>query len=105
MAPFCLFWVVTLVSLTTASDSHSHLPTRTFDLRVPSAKPTKPDTYVCTGIKVDPNETYYLVGFEPLAEAKVAHHMLLYGCKTPGSKEPLFNCGTMTARQDGNYYC
>ena len=46
-------------------------------------------------------QTYYLVGFEPLAEAKIAHHMLLYGCKTPGKTDPLFNCGTMTARQEG----
>ena len=98
MIAFHLFFVFASVHYASSAEK---LPTRTFDLRVPSARPTKSDTYVCTGIKVDPNVTYYLVGFEPLTKTNVAHHMLLYGCKTPGSVEPLFNCGAMTARQDG----
>jgi len=33
---------------------------------------------------------FCLVGFEPQAEEYRAHHMLLYGCKQPGEKEPIF---------------
>ena len=35
------------------------------------------------------------------ANASTAHHMLLYGCKTPGQEKPIFNCGAMTVRQKG----
>ena len=79
----------------------TEVPTRTFKLSVPNAKPTLPDTYVCTSVKLDKTNTYYLTGFLPLADMKTAHHMLLYGCKTPGQEDPLFNCGAMTARQEG----
>jgi len=93
--------VMAATLVVSASASNLTYPTRKFELRLPSAKPSQPDTYVCTGMRVDTNTTYYLVAFEALAQAKVVHHMLLYGCKTPGKKDPLFNCGTMTARQSG----
>jgi len=76
------------------------IPTRDFSLRVPQAKPSQPETYVCTPMRLDKSNTYYIVGFEPLAEKYTAHHMLLYGCKTPGRKDKLFNCGAMTAKQE-----
>jgi peptidylglycine monooxygenase len=38
-----------------------------------------------------------LVGFEPNATMDVAHHMLLYGCTSPGSSEEVWNCGEMAA--------
>ena len=34
---------------------------------------------VCTPLRLDKSNTYYIVGFEPLAEKYTAHHMLLYG--------------------------
>ena len=34
---------------------------------------------VCTPMRLDKSNTYYIVGFEPLAEKYTAHHMLLYG--------------------------
>ena len=30
-------------------------------------------------MRLDKSNTYYIVGFEPLAEKYTAHHMLLYG--------------------------
>ena len=36
-----------------------------------------------------------LVEFSPLAEQRTAHHMLLYGCDSPGRKEEMFSCGEM----------
>lgn len=43
-----------------------------------------------------------LVGFSPNASMNVAHHMLLYGCTTPGSTEEVWDCGEMaTVRQRG----
>lgn len=76
------------------------VPTRDFTLRLPQAKPTQPETYVCTPLRLDKSSTYYILGFEPLAEKYTAHHMLLYGCKTPGRKDKVFNCGAMTAKQE-----
>ena len=45
--------------------------------------------------RLDLNTTNFIVGFSPLAEQNTAHHMLLYGCETPGRKERLFSCGEM----------
>lgn len=41
------------------------------------------------------------VGFQPNASMHTAHHMLLYGCGSPGSVKPVWNCGEMT-RSDEN---
>jgi peptidylglycine monooxygenase len=51
---------------------------------MPKANPKEPETYLCTPLRLDKQNTYYITGFEPRAEKKTAHHMLLYGCKTPG---------------------
>ena len=79
--------------------SASNFPVRTMNFQMPNSKPTAPETYLCSPMKLDLNTTHYLVGFEPRASAKTAHHMLLYGCKTPGREEPVFNCGAMTVKQ------
>ena len=47
------------------------------------------------------NRTIYITGFEPAADKKTAHHMLIVGCKTPGKYEPIYNCGAMAAKQKG----
>ena len=36
----------------------TNIPTRNFELRVPSARPTVSDTYVCTAMKVDPDQVW-----------------------------------------------
>ena len=70
-------------------------------IRMPNAKPQDPETYLCTPFKLEHDQTIYITGFEPKAEKKTAHHMLLFGCKTPGERDPLFNCGAMAAKQKG----
>jgi len=76
-------------------------PTEEFPMLMPKSKPTEPETYLCTPIRLDENNTYYIVGFEPRAEMETAHHMLLYGCSEPGTKESIFSCGEMVRSQPG----
>jgi len=66
-----------------------------FELLMPNSKPTEPETYLCTTIRLDKNNTYYITGFAPKADMGTAHHMLLFGCEDPGQKEELFSCGEM----------
>ena len=77
------------------------VPTSQFPLLMPNSKPTEPETYLCTTIRLDENKTYYITGFNPQADMGTAHHMLLFGCKDPGQKEPLFSCGEMGRRLEG----
>ncbi|CAG2199841.1 PHM [Mytilus edulis] len=65
------------------------------DLLMPEVAPDKADTYLCIPLKMSELNTY-IVGFEPHANKKVAHHMLLYGCDTPGIPgAKVWNCGGM----------
>merc|ERR1719206_1460516 len=36
-----------------------------FSLLMPNAKPTQPETYLCTTIRLDRNTTNYITGFTP----------------------------------------
>ncbi len=38
--------------------------------------------YMCVGVSL-PRENSYIVGYEPRADSRVVHHMLMFGC--PGS--------------------
>lgn len=69
--------------------------TEKFEMLMPHSKPTEPETYLCTPVILDENNTYYIVGYEPNGEMKTVHHMLLYGCEEPGANAPLYNCGDM----------
>ena len=69
-------------------------------LNMPNSIPQLPETYLCTAVKLDPTQTYFITGYEPHADRKTAHHMLIYGCKTPGKFDPIFPCGAMDASQD-----
>ncbi|XP_011502723.1 PREDICTED: peptidylglycine alpha-hydroxylating monooxygenase isoform X2 [Ceratosolen solmsi marchali] len=55
-----------------------------------------PELYLCSPVKIDNENTYYIVGFEPNATMNTAHHIILYSCSTPGSAEPIWNCGEMS---------
>lgn len=55
----------------------------------------QPELYLCTPVKIDTNNTYYIVGFEPNATMHTAHHIILYGCGKPGSADDVWNCGEM----------
>jgi peptidylglycine monooxygenase len=56
---------------------------------------------LCTPFKLDQDATQFITAFEPKADKATAHHMLLFGCKTPGKRDPIFNCGAMAAKQRG----
>ncbi|OXU20067.1 hypothetical protein TSAR_006430 [Trichomalopsis sarcophagae] len=60
----------------------------------------RPELYLCTPVKVNTIDTYYIVGFEPNATMDTAHHIILYGCSKPGSSKPLWNCGEMSDSSD-----
>ena len=66
-----------------------------FELLMPNSQPTEPETYLCTPIRMDKDNTYYITGFAPRADMGTAHHMLLFGCEEPGQMEELFSCGEM----------
>ena len=61
-----------------------------FELRMPNSKPQEPETYLCTTVRLDTNTTHWITGYEPGAEQRTAHHMILYGCREPGRREKLF---------------
>jgi len=63
-------------------------------IRMPGVKPTKPETYLCAGLKL-PDKPTNVIGYVPLAKMDTAHHMLLYSCGEPGVDAPVWNCGEM----------
>jgi hypothetical protein len=69
---------------------------------MPHAKPSVPETYLCTSVRLDSDETVYITGFEPVADKRTAHHMIVFGCKTPGKPDPVFHCGAMDASRDAS---
>ena len=58
-------------------------------------RPGNAEAYLCTPMKLDKSNTNYIVGFEPTAHKDTAHHMILYGCKSPARQEAIYNCGGM----------
>uniref|UniRef100_A0A646QG22 peptidylglycine monooxygenase n=1 Tax=Hemiscolopendra marginata TaxID=943146 RepID=A0A646QG22_9MYRI len=69
--------------------------TDTYALLMPNVRPLAPETYLCTTVKLDEDQTYYILGFKPNASAHTAHHILIYGCLTPGRKDEVWDCGEM----------
>ena len=72
-----------------------------FPLLMPRVKPQLAETYLCTPIRMDTEDTYYIVGFKPNATKMTAHHMLIYGCEEPGDVSPTWNCGEMAVSEPG----
>ncbi|XP_076028651.1 peptidylglycine-alpha-hydroxylating monooxygenase isoform X2 [Oratosquilla oratoria] len=72
-----------------------------FPLLMPNVTPEKAETYFCTPIRIDPTQEYYITAFQPNASMETAHHMLLYGCTTPGTSQEVWNCGEMALAQSG----
>lgn len=64
------------------------------DLRMPGVTPTASDSYFCMAVPVPTSAEAFIVDFVPHASMNTAHHMLLYGCKTPYSTKGYWNCGT-----------
>ncbi|XP_047660566.1 peptidyl-glycine alpha-amidating monooxygenase isoform X3 [Tachysurus fulvidraco] len=64
------------------------------DIRMPGVVPTASDSYYCMAVPVPTQKEAYIVNFVPHASMDTAHHMLLYGCRTPYSTKGYWDCGT-----------
>ncbi|CAH3014635.1 unnamed protein product [Porites evermanni] len=69
------------------------------DFKMPGIHPEKHDSYMCTALDLS-DQKHYIVGFKPFAEMHTAHHMLMFGCQTPGENlfakdKKYWNCGDM----------
>jgi len=93
-APLASLWLlpILLFHLSVAAPQE----TNSFPLLMPKVHPDVPETYLCTPVRVNTEEAYYIVGFAPNASMHTAHHILVFGCEEPGSDEPVWNCGEMS---------
>ncbi|KAF5889985.1 peptidyl-glycine alpha-amidating monooxygenase isoform X1, partial [Clarias magur] len=64
------------------------------DIRMPGVTPTVSDSYYCMAVPVPTSREVYIVDFVPHASMETAHHMLLYGCRTPFSTKGYWDCGS-----------
>uniref|UniRef100_A0A0B6ZEM1 peptidylglycine monooxygenase n=1 Tax=Arion vulgaris TaxID=1028688 RepID=A0A0B6ZEM1_9EUPU len=60
-------------------------------IRMPSVVSKKPDSLICTGKKLDPEESY-IVRFIPHVTKDIAHHMMVYGCNLPANYKKSWIC-------------
>uniref|UniRef100_A0A2P2I356 peptidylglycine monooxygenase n=1 Tax=Hirondellea gigas TaxID=1518452 RepID=A0A2P2I356_9CRUS len=94
-------WLQILFLVGTSAVAGSDEVIKRFPLLMPQVTPTMDDTYFCTPIRIDPTMDYYITGFQPNTTSATAHHMLLYGCMTPGVDEDVWNCGGMAVSNAG----
>lgn len=66
-----------------------------YDFFMPNVQPKASNVYLCTPVKINPENSYYIVGFEPHASMEIVHHMIVYGCPQPGMNKSVWNCGEM----------
>ena len=64
----------------------TNIPTRNFELRVPSARPTVSDTYVCTAMKVDPDQVWPMGAIKQNRFNKREHTAVSYQNESFSSK-------------------
>ncbi|CAD6219995.1 GSCOCG00011539001-RA-CDS [Cotesia congregata] len=83
-------------------DSQCNNEIKKYPLLMPNVRPNVPELYLCTPVKMNTSNTYYIVGYEPKASMNVAHHILIYGCKAPGTAKAVWNCGEMAAKSNNN---
>ncbi|KAK0166496.1 hypothetical protein PV328_004911 [Microctonus aethiopoides] len=95
---FLIFIIAVLVT----QDVYCH-STETYPILMPNVKPYQSELYLCTPVKINSSNTYYIVGFQPKASMNVAHHIILYGCTTPGAAKSIWNCGEMMSHHSKDY--
>ncbi|XP_051972235.1 peptidyl-glycine alpha-amidating monooxygenase isoform X2 [Xyrauchen texanus] len=64
------------------------------NIHMPGVIPTESDSYFCMAVPVPTSREAYIVDFVPHASMDTAHHMVLYGCRTPYVIKGYWNCGT-----------
>ncbi|CAF0874637.1 unnamed protein product [Rotaria sp. Silwood1] len=62
---------------------------------MPDVVATHVDDYLCTSFEMDQDKPTYITAFNPAATSQDAHHILLFGCTEPGSRQKIWNCGEM----------
>uniref|UniRef100_A0A915JKC0 peptidylglycine monooxygenase n=1 Tax=Romanomermis culicivorax TaxID=13658 RepID=A0A915JKC0_ROMCU len=65
------------------------------ELRMPGAEPQHGEQYLCTSMNVSTANPNYIVGFVPHASMHTVHHILLFGCASPGTRDDIWDCGEM----------
>ncbi|KAL7646750.1 UNVERIFIED_CONTAM: hypothetical protein RMT77_002005 [Armadillidium vulgare] len=75
--------------------------TKRFPLLMPNVVPRHKDSYLCTAVRMDPTEDYFITAYEPNSTMEIAHHMILTGCSEPGSTEEVWSCGDMASKELG----
>jgi peptidylglycine monooxygenase len=85
-----------------SSDSSKAAGTRESTLQMPGVVPQQNESYLCTAFPLNDDTTHYVVGFEPKADMREVHHMLVFGCEMPGSEEEVWDCGEMSSEK-GRY--
>jgi len=78
-----------------------------FPLLMPDVQPLKPETYLCTAFKMPRHEHQFIVEYLPNATKATAHHILIYGCESPGYSErdtprAVWDCGEMGVGAGGD---
>lgn len=53
--------------------------------RMPKFVTHERDSYLCMRVELPQDETFSLIGFEPMADQSQVHHMLLFGCQGEAS--------------------
>ena len=59
-------------------------------ISMPHSRPSRPETYLCTSMRLNRTDSSaFVTGFEAEADGRVAHHLIVFGCKTPGEHHVL----------------
>ncbi|CAH1989253.1 unnamed protein product [Acanthoscelides obtectus] len=93
MAPVHMFHIPVICLLILVESIECQL--KKFPLLMPNVYPDRDELYLCTPVRVVDEKSFYIVGFEPNATMNVAHHILLFGCTTPGTTDEVWDCGEM----------
>ena len=66
-----------------------------FPLRMPEIRPSRNETYLCTGVEIGSAGRFWLTGFTPVGRPGSLHHIIVAGCsrKPPSTKHNVWNCG------------
>lgn len=94
---FCVQVFAILLSLFYTALTHD---VEKYAILMPNVVPSRPELYLCTPIKIQSLNSYFIVGFEPNTTSQTTHHLLLYGCEDPGSTRPVWNCGEMAKNSE-----
>ncbi|XP_046357218.2 peptidylglycine alpha-hydroxylating monooxygenase-like [Haliotis rufescens] len=68
-------------------------------IRMPHVRAEEADALLCHAVRLN-RRTAYIVKYDPHASRTRAHHLMVYGCKVPGSTRPYWSCGETSDRSE-----